>query len=62
VVLKAWLEGREHSLDNSYFYSDSINDLPLLEQVSIPVAVNPDDNLRSIAKDRDWEILDLRSQ
>ena len=62
LALKAWLEDREHSLDNSYFYSDSINDLPLLEQVSIPVAVNPDDNLRSIARDRDWEILDLRSQ
>lgn len=61
VVLKAWLEDREHSLGDSYFYSDSINDLPLLEQVSIPVAVNPDDNLRSIARDRDWEILDLRS-
>ncbi len=61
IVLKAWLEDREHSLDDSYFYSDSINDLPLLEQVSIPVAVNPDNNLRSIAKNRGWEILDLRS-
>lgn len=62
LALKKWLEDREHSLDDSYFYSDSINDLPLLEQVSIPVAVNPDNNLRSIARDRGWEILDLRSQ
>ena len=60
VVLKAWLEDRDYTLDDSYFYSDSINDLPLLEQVSIPVAVNPDDDLRHIAEQRNWEILDLR--
>ena len=62
AALKAWLEDKEHSLDNSYFYSDSINDLPLLEQVSTPVAVNPDDELSIIARGRGWQILDLRSQ
>ncbi len=61
VALKAWLEMSEHSLDNSYFYSDSINDLPLLEQVSMPVAVNPDEDLQRVAEEREWAILDLRS-
>ncbi len=61
VALNAWLEGRDYSLDDSYFYSDSINDLPLLEQVSSPVAVNPDEELSSIANQRGWKILDLRN-
>lgn len=43
----------------STFYSDSINDLPLLEQVSHPVAAQPDDRLRAIATERGWPILDL---
>lgn len=41
------------------FYSDSINDLPLLEKVAHPVATNPDDLLRGIALARGWRILDL---
>ncbi len=41
------------------FYSDSINDLPLLERATTPVATNPDDKLRSIAQARAWRILDL---
>jgi HAD superfamily hydrolase (TIGR01490 family) len=41
------------------FYSDSINDLPLLEKVDHPVATNPDERLRAIAKQRGWRILDL---
>jgi len=61
VALNAWLEDSEHRLANSYFYSDSINDLPLLEQVSTPIAVNPDNELEIIAATRGWEILDLRS-
>ena len=60
VALNSWLEDSDQSLDDSYFYSDSINDLPLLEQVSIPVAVNPDDELSGIARERGWQILDLR--
>ena len=43
------------------FYSDSINDLPLLEQAQIPVAVNPDTRLRQLATDRGWRILQLFS-
>ncbi len=61
TVLAQWLESRDHSLDDSYFYSDSINDLPLLEQVSQPVAVNPDEPLSQIANQRNWPILDLRA-
>ncbi len=41
------------------FYSDSIYDLPLLESVGRPVAVNPDIRLRRIARDRGWPIMDL---
>jgi len=60
TVLDEWLIEQAHSLDNSYFYSDSINDLPLLEQVSHPVAVNPDDALAEIARQRQWPVMDLR--
>ncbi len=41
------------------FYSDSLNDLPLLEQVRQPVATNPDSRLRRLAAERGWRILDL---
>ena len=41
------------------FYSDSLNDLPLLEKSQQPVATNPDDTLRTIATQRGWRILDL---
>ena len=41
------------------FYSDSINDLALLEKVDHPVATNPDERLRAIATERGWRILDL---
>jgi HAD superfamily hydrolase (TIGR01490 family) len=44
---------------DSTFYSDSINDLPLLERVNHPVATNPDDRLRAIATQRGWRILEL---
>ena len=43
------------------FYSDSMNDLPLLEQVNHPVATNPDPRLRALAQERGWRILDLFS-
>lgn len=44
-------------LDASYFYTDSISDLPLLERVAHPVAVNPDPRLRRLAAQRGWEIV-----
>lgn len=45
--------------ETSIFYSDSTNDLPLLEFVSHPVATNPGQGLRSIAQQRGWPVLDL---
>ena len=47
-------------LSGSYAYSDSISDLPMLEAVGHPVAVNPDRDLRKVAEERGWEILDFR--
>ena len=47
-------------LDRSYAYSDSINDLPLLEMVGNPVAMNPDHALRQVARQRGWIRLDYR--
>jgi phosphoserine phosphatase len=49
-----------HTLEGSYFYSDSINDLALLEQVDNPVTVHPDDELKAIAESRNWKIIDLK--
>jgi HAD superfamily hydrolase (TIGR01490 family) len=58
--LSDWLETNEHSLDGSYFYSDSHNDLPLLNMVTHPIAVNPDQILEDHANEKLWPILDLR--
>ncbi|MDX2051087.1 MAG: HAD family hydrolase [Polyangiaceae bacterium] len=44
------------NLSTATFYSDSITDLPLLEAVGLPVAINPDARLRRIARKRDWRI------
>ena len=59
TVLKEWLSDSNHDLDGSYFYSDSINDISLLELVDIPVAVNPDEELKAIAQSRNWKMIDL---
>jgi HAD superfamily hydrolase (TIGR01490 family) len=61
--LETWLRSRGDLLDRyeSWFYSDSINDLPLLERVTHPVAVDPDPRLGHIARDRGWRILSLRT-
>lgn len=58
--LNEWLASRGESLADSYFYSDSINDLPLLEYVDHPVAVDPDEHLRQIAEARNWPVISLR--
>ena len=60
IKVKEWmLQNSIESFDNTSFYSDSINDLPLLAVVSKPVAVNPDDMLRKECRKRSWEIIDL---
>ncbi len=58
--LDAWLQQHGQSLAASWFYSDSHNDLPLLNRVTHPVAVNPDPQLTDVARGRGWPILNLR--
>ncbi len=58
--LNSWLSENRATLLDSYFYSDSHNDLPLLEKVTHAVAVDPDDRLRAIAAQRGWQIISLR--
>jgi HAD superfamily hydrolase (TIGR01490 family) len=58
--LNNWLTANRQDIDDSYFYSDSINDLPLLEKVDHPVAVDPDPQLREQAAARGWQIISLR--
>lgn len=58
--LARWLEESGLSLEDSSFYSDSLNDLPLLEQVTRPVAVDPDPKLRTEAEKRGWPVISLR--
>ncbi len=58
-----WLkENEKNGLDikDSAFYTDSINDLSLLELVDRPVAVDPDEKLRTTAEERNWEVISLR--
>ena len=58
--LLEWLTEYPHELATSSFYSDSHNDLPLMRQVGRPVAVDPDETLRSYAEQHGWPILALR--
>ena len=59
--MEQWLAERQRSWADvqSTFYSDSMNDVPLLEKVNHPVATNPDPRLRALAQERGWRILDL---
>jgi HAD superfamily hydrolase (TIGR01490 family) len=58
--LHQWLAGRNITLAGAYFYSDSHNDLPLLERVDKPVAVDPDPTLLAHARARGWPVISLR--
>jgi HAD superfamily hydrolase (TIGR01490 family) len=61
--LEQWLASRGETLASyaaSWFYSDSLNDLPLLERVTRPVAVDPDDTLKAEALERGWPVISLR--
>lgn len=58
--LDDWLLQHQTDLSGSWFYSDSHNDLPLLERVERPVAVDPDPLLREMAQTRGWSIISLR--
>jgi HAD superfamily hydrolase (TIGR01490 family) len=60
--LHEWMQHRNVSLDDSWFYSDSHNDLPLLRRVTHPVAVDPDPVLLQEAQEHGWKIISLRAR
>ena len=62
LKLRNWLERNESglSLKDSIFYTDSINDLPLLETVTTPIVVDPDQQLEQISVKKGWQTLSLR--
>ena len=60
--LEAWLAERDLALERfreSWFYSDSVNDLPLLLRVTHPVAVNPDPPLARLAREKGWPQIEI---
>lgn len=59
--VEQWLQARGLEWETAHitFYSDSMNDLPLLEKATVPVATNPEPRLRALAQERGWRILDL---
>lgn len=58
--LLEWLKTHSETPDSAYFYSDSINDLPLLETVDNPIVVNPDPELLGKAEVNEWPVISLR--
>jgi len=58
--MREYAEKNDINLSESYSYSDSISDLPMLSIVGHPVAVNPDFRLKQTAVQHDWAILDLK--
>jgi phosphoserine phosphatase len=60
IRLNRWMEENGFNLEDSYFYSDSMNDLPLLEQVTHPIVVDADARLTAEAARRGWKAMTLR--
>ena len=60
IRLNSWLQKHTFDLSEAYFYSDSRNDLPLLEAVGNPIVVDGDDVLKTIANERNWPSISLR--
>lgn len=58
--LQEWLDQHGQNLEGAWFYSDSHNDLPLLQSVSHPVAVDPDPVLEQHAREAGWPVISLR--
>lgn len=58
--LTMWLADRTETLAGSYFYSDSHNDLPLMQKVDYPIAVDPDPRLQAYAEQHGWKIISLK--
>ena len=61
TLLETWLNEKNQTFANSWFYSDSHNDLPLLNKVDNPVAVDPDEKLRAYAEQKNWPVISLRA-
>jgi HAD superfamily hydrolase (TIGR01490 family) len=59
--MEQWLAAKNLSWQDVHttFYTDSINDIALLEKVNVPIATNPDARLRAVAEEREWQILEL---
>ena len=62
IRLNEWLQRENETLEGSFFYSDSHNDLPLLKLVDHPVVVDGDDTLTKFATQQQWPIISLRSE
>ena len=59
-ALAEWRAQQTQDFDQVWFYSDSHNDLPLLENADVPVAVDADEKLTAIAQDRGWKIMSFK--
>lgn len=59
--LKQWMAQQNQTLEGSWFYSDSHNDLPLLQAVDHPVAVDADETLTAFAREQRWTITSFRN-
>ena len=60
IHARRWAEAHDTGLGDASFHTDSISDLPLMEAVASPVAVDPDERLEAVAKRRGWTIMTLR--
>ena len=60
IRAQQWAKANGHTMDDTYFYSDSHNDLPLLEKARFPIAVDPDQILEKTANERSWKVISLR--
>lgn len=59
--LEQWMMENNQSLEDSWFYSDSHNDLPLLNKVTHPIAVDADEQLQAIATEKQWDTISFRN-
>ncbi|WP_421854988.1 HAD family hydrolase [Marinomonas sp.] len=60
IRAEQWAKENGHTMEETYFYSDSHNDLPLLEKARFPIAVDPDQILEKTANERNWKVISLR--
>ncbi len=56
-AVEKWCNSNDVEVKDSIFYSDSINDLPMFEVCGVPIAVNPDEKLKKIAKERAFKVI-----